>query len=804
MKPNIKLQIYFLIWLVTTLNGFCNQLIAQEITQTIRGIVLDKQSSAPLIGATVTVVNETKQLSVITNQQGYFRIEHVKLGRNDLSVSYIGYHTLLLSNILISSAKETYLTLEMEEKVSTLDEVVVSASSRKDQVKNEMATISARTFTIEETERYAGGIGDVARMAANFAGVTTISDQQNDIVIRGNSSMSLLWRMNGVDIPNPNHFSNAGGTGGGISALNNNVLANSDFYTSAFPAQYGNAISGVFDLRMRNGNDQKHEFLTQMAFNGFEVGAEGPIYHRNDSIVNPSYLINYRYSTIDLVDKVVPLEQLGLNDVPQYQDLSFRFNVPVNSRQVLSLWGIGGKSSLNVEENVDDPDSWANKNYGENEQFISDFGVVALNYKYFINPKIFLQSNLYSTGTQISSLEDTFTIANPNPFLTQEFNNYEQTNAANIDINYKINSRNTVVMGGTMKQTRYYYKDKQFQSIESKYRTYGMLDINFFQTKSYIQWKHNVNQSLELVSGLNSLYFDENQQFSVEPRLGARYSPDEKQSFNLGMGLDNFIAPLAVYAMQVELTEGSLYKPNENLKFLKSIQWVAGYDRLLGPKLRMKTEVYYQYQYKVPVSVSIPEYSLLNVFSGYDAPNVPDSLINKGTGQNYGFELTLEKFLSNGYYFLFTTSLFRSDYKGYDKITRNTAFDSRYILNLLAGKEFKARKYNTWNIDLKGMIGGTRRYVPFKTVLSTNGIYKKEYDWSRAYQDQLPGPLFRINLRVSYTWNRPAYNLQMAVDIMNVTNHKNIFFRTYDEKTGEIITIYQFPFFPVVLIRAMF
>lgn len=140
-----------------------------------------------------------------------------------------------------------------------------------------MATVSARSFTVEETSRYAGSLNDPSRMAANYAGVSSTSDARNDIIIRGNSPLGVLWRLNGMEIPNPNHFGSLGTTGGPVSILNNNLLDKSDFLTGAFPAEYGNALAGVFDLQMRSGNNEKTEFLGQVGFNGFELGAEGPI-----------------------------------------------------------------------------------------------------------------------------------------------------------------------------------------------------------------------------------------------------------------------------------------------------------------------------------------------------------------------------------------------------------------------------------------------------------------------------------------------------------------------------------------------
>ncbi|MCD4724555.1 MAG: carboxypeptidase-like regulatory domain-containing protein, partial [Bacteroidales bacterium] len=278
---------------------FAPNIYAQNITQSVRGQVIEKQTLMPLPGATVILLETDPIVGTTTNTDGYFVLENVPVGRLSIQVRYMGYHIATINNLNLISGKELVVDVEMEEKVDHLDEVVITAT-RKGETINSMTTISARTFSVEETQRFAGAMNDVSRMAANYAGVCTSNDALNDIVIRGNSPSGLLWQLDGVDIPNPNHFGQLGATGGPVSMLNNNVLSNSDFMTGAFPAEYGNALSGVFDLRMRNGNYDKHEFLGQVGFNGFEFGAEGPISKKNNS----SYLINYRYSTMGVMQAI--------------------------------------------------------------------------------------------------------------------------------------------------------------------------------------------------------------------------------------------------------------------------------------------------------------------------------------------------------------------------------------------------------------------------------------------------------------------------------------------------------------------
>jgi hypothetical protein len=310
--------------------------VAQNNRQTVRGVVVDAFTGNPIIGATVMVLDNHPVIGCSTDKNGEFTLKNVSTGRCSFIASIIGYNPQTLSNLMIISGKETVLNIKLEEKVTHLGDVVVKASYSKERPLNDMALISARSFSVEETERFAGSLGDPARMVSNYAGVMAGNDSRNDIIIRGNSPMGLLWRIEGVEVPNPNHFGAQGTTGGPVSMLNSNLLSNSDFMTGAFPTGYGNALSGVFDINLRSGNKEKYEFTGQVGFNGFEAAAEGPI-PLGKNAPKGSFIIDYRYSTLELVSK------LGFNvgtgtAIPQYNDLSLIVDVPSKKTGGLNLW----------------------------------------------------------------------------------------------------------------------------------------------------------------------------------------------------------------------------------------------------------------------------------------------------------------------------------------------------------------------------------------------------------------------------------------------------------------------------------
>jgi hypothetical protein len=309
-------------------------LSAQTMTQTVRGTVVDKVIKSPLPGAVVQVLNTNPIQGTSTDLDGNFKLDKVPVGRQSFRISYIGYKEIILNDVDVNSGKELVLTIELEEKINK--EVVITTDKKKPL--NEMSSVSSRTFSVEETQRYAAAVNDPARAALAFAGVATVSDGNNHISIRGNAPNGLLWRMEGVEVPNPNHFSSPGTAGGGISILSAQLLSNSDFMTGAFASEYGNATSGVFDLRLRHGNNERREFTFQAGVLGIDAAAEGPF----SSNHRGSYLINYRYSTLGILSKAGILDFGG---VTTFQDLSYNFVLPTEKYGTFTMFGFGGLSS---------------------------------------------------------------------------------------------------------------------------------------------------------------------------------------------------------------------------------------------------------------------------------------------------------------------------------------------------------------------------------------------------------------------------------------------------------------------------
>jgi hypothetical protein len=775
---------------------------AQSLTQTIRGQVRDNQSKATLPGVNIVVLNTTPVLGTSTDLDGYFVIENVPIGRVSLQATFIGYEPFIVNNIELTSGKELMLNFEMQESFVRLDEVVISAENEKMESINEMTTVSARQFSIEESQRFAGARNDVSRMAQNFAGVRGANDAVNDIIIRGNSPVGLLFRLEGIDIPNPNHFGDFGSSGGPVSMLNNNVLANSDFLTGAFPAEYGNAISGVFDLRMRNGNYEKHEFVGQIGLNGFEIGAEGPISKKNKS----SYMLNYRYSTLGV------MSALGINfgtgtAIPYYQDITARINMPTKKAGTFSAFAVGGISQIdlissNEEDTVD--------NLYNNDLDIYDrskLGVAGISHQYLINNSSYTKftvavSSIINRDVVDSISSETF---DPVPFYSQ---NFTQTKvSANFFYKKKINNKHSLQLGIRADDFIVNIVDSIYRASIDRTVTLTEFDGNTVLIQPYAQYQFRITDNITLNTGLHYQYLSLNGSNSLEPRAGLKYQINDKNAISVGYGLHSMMAPIATYFKTIEVAEGEYITPNDSIDFIKAHHIVLGYDRELSPSIRLKTEVYYQHLYDVLIDRDSSSYSVLNI--GSFSFGSPDYLVNSGTGRNYGAELTLEKFMDKGMYFLLTGSLYKSQYVGSDNIDRESAFSGNYVANFVGGKEFtlfanragqKTKKSVVF--DTKFTLAGGQRYTPIDLEASILAG-ETEYDWSRAFAEQFDDYM-RWDVRLAFKMDGKFATQEWAIDVQNVTNRQNALYQRYNPAEGEINTVYQLGIFPVPQYRITF
>lgn len=766
-------------------------------TQTVRGVVLDKDSKQPLIGATVQVLDIDSIPGTVTDLEGQFILEQIPVGRRSFIVAYLGYKEQTLSNIEVISGHELVLTINLEEEAFTSQEITVVASKQdKDKALNDMALGSVRQFRIEESERYAGSRMDVSRMAANYAGVSAPNDSRNDVIIRGNSPLGLLWRLEDVDIPNPNHFGGFGTTGGPVSMLNSNVLSNSDFFTGAFPSEYGNANAGVFDLKMRHGNNQKFQFVGQLGFNGIELGAEGPLSKKKGH----SFMANYRYSTLGLF-KLMGID-FGLVGVPQYQDLVFKFHFPNSKIGTFSIFGLAGISSIDLLESTIEKDK-IKGGFGEDLLNGTQMAVLGLSHLYFLTEKSYIKTivagTLHREWSTISKLDQNNN--NPDYFYGGSF--VQAKASIRVIYNNKINARLSVKAG----LTGNYYYSNFLDSV--KLDSIGFIKVRDFDghagmTQAYVQSKYKITSFMTAVVGLYSQWLVHNNSISIEPRAALQFEATKTTRFTLAYGRHAQSQPFPIYFTQTRIGYNDYVQSNKDLNFTYSNHAVFSFDQSIGQDFRIKVEGYYQHLTNAPVQQTPSSYSLLNYGTSFGITHA-DSLVNSGLGRNYGVELTLEKFFTKGYYFLVTASLFQSEYQGSDKEWYSTAFNSNYVINGLGGYEVKIgkKKNLALSFNLKLTVSGGRRYTPIDLAAS-NLAGEVAYVAGEKVNSASYPIYIKPDLQIQFRNNTKHYSEMFTFSLENFINRDNLLNQEYDAVNKNIKTTYQLGIFPTFTYRITF
>jgi hypothetical protein len=778
--------------------------------QTIKGSVKDLNSEFPLPGVNIILIDSDPFLGTVTDENGQFRLENVPPGRQSILIKYIGYKSQTIPNLLVTSGKEVVVNIHLEESVETLQEVVVTADSDKDRPINDMAKVSARTFSLEEVQRFSGGRNDVARLASNFAGVRTADDARNDIIVRGNSPTGVLWRIDGLPIASTNHFSTLGTTGGPVSALNTNVLRTSDFLTGAFPAEYGNGNAAVFDVKFRNGNTDKHEFTVQMAaFSGLELMAEGPISRKNQS----SYLISYRYG-------IASVAATGTSSVPYFQDLSFKFNFGESKLGRFELFGMGGLSSIDfLGDDIDEDDLFANPTQ---DAFVSNsLGLVGLSHNIRIDKTSYLKTSIGATLIKAKFDQDNF-LYNDDGDRTGEYRAVEVDDTENRYIfstqyNKKFSSRFNL-RAGTMIQVYNLQSTNQDRDMRPEIPDengdgipdYFIVsrDINEYSPllELYAQAEYKFSDKLSWNFGLHNQYSQFNGANSLEPRTALSWQFTPLQRLSIAYGLHSQLVPLPILVFEEQTAENVYERTNKDLDFMKSHHFVLGYDYKFAESWRLKAEAYYQRLFSIPIEQNPSSYSVLNEGADFIF-NERGSLDNKGNGDNYGLELTVEKFFSRGFYVLSTASLYESKYAGSDEVERNTAYNNNYVFNGLFGKEWLIgkNKTNAITFDTKITTTGGTPYTPIDLEATRENDGREVYQEDKAFSERYDA-YFRWDVKFGIRLNgkKSRVSHQFFIDLQNVTNRENVFVKRYNPVTDEINTVTQSGFFPDFMYRIQF
>ena len=768
-KQSTNYIIGFLIplFLIISLSGN-----SQILTQTVKGRVFDEQIQYSLPGATVIVRGSDPLIGTVTDLEGSFVLFNVPVGRINIVVSFVGYEEFTLTDVLVSSIKIPNVKIPMKEIVTGLDEVEIKSDVAKEQALNSMAILSARSISLDEAQRFAGSMEDFSRLASSFAGVSSGSIDNNEVIIRGNPAKGILWRLEGVEIPVPNHLAHAFNGGGIVSMFSPFMMANSDFFTGAFPAEYGNVLSGVFDINFRTGNPDKRKYGFLIGSYGIEATAEGPFIQGGRS----TYLANLRVSTFSILQNIMPIE----TGLPDYTDLSFNMNFPTKKAGVFSLWSMNGYGRIAHEPSAP-PVDWETS--FDNIKYELTYGLTAsgLNHKIIIGKKSLLSSSLSFSGYTNSNVSGQLDSLLEHKLLS-DISEKNYTIRAKSVMNYKFGSHHTNRTGIMFNQIWYDYNNLANSNpaiqdtLDFRMREKG----NTYIAQAFSQSLIQLGGNLTMNAGIHFLYFGLNGNFAIDPRIGIKWQAAPKHSLGIAYGKHSRIEPLRIYLIEFPENDGEVL-PNKNLEITKAHHFVMAYDWNINSNMHLKIEPYVQLLYDVPVSPD-SSFSMINYQNDMF---FQDRLDNTGTGMNYGVDFTFERFMKNSYYYMVTASIYESKFKGGDGIERDTRLNQNYVLNILGGKEWQVGKSNFLSVNGKFTTVGGTRYTPPDQETS-KAVSAVVYQMDKLYEGQWNANYY-FDLSVNYRINRPKVSHTFILQAKNLTMQSELlgFAYNYSEQYAQ-------------------
>ncbi|MEM7370757.1 MAG: TonB-dependent receptor [Bacteroidota bacterium] len=778
--------------LVSTVYGQKN-----EIFQTLRGTIVDQATQQALVGASVQLLDVDSPLGAISDDDGNFVIERVPVGRYEVRIKYIGYQSQLKSGILLTSGQETILDIGMIEQAIQGEAISIEANQRL--VTNEAALVSARSFSVEELRRIPGGVDDPARTAVKFPGISPNgSVLSNELNVRGNGSRAVIWRLEGVDIYNPNHFGVLGGTGGSITLFSQQLLANTDFFSGAFPADYGNALGGVFDARFRNGNTQKRQHTIQLGFLGVDLATEGPFTKSGKN----SYLANYRYSTTGIINQFI-----NLGSVPTFQDLSFKLHFELPNSGTLNVFGIGGISLIEFGPVLDTArwDEEPGANFVSYTRSVT--GTAGLTYSQAVSSKSYFQTAVIATG--MNSFQERFYQNRDlvTADTTQKADDYEYRFSWSSYFNHKFGSRHShrsgLMVHGLMADVLFVRAENLDPDNTGAFTdTVRQGSGQSMLLEGYSRSQFVLNSQWQLNAGLHLMYLAFTGELSLEPRLGIRYQINPRQSLSLGYGLHSQMEPFFTYVVQRRNAQGNLYRYNDQLLFNKAHHLVLSYRWQANERLRLGIEAYHQSQFNLIVGTDLP----VSRVGGSDFAFETLDLNNGGTGRNTGVEFALERIFADGYYFLVNGSVFDATYTANDQVTRPSQYNAGVVGNAIVGKEWKLGKKkgkaNLFNANVSATYSGAQYFTPIDLPTAIEkGRFQTDYNNPNSLKQD---PLLYLDASIVYQVNRRNRSSQLSLQIRNLLNQRPLLSQSFDRENGEADNFYGSGLLPILAWRIQF
>ncbi|MBQ6965569.1 MAG: TonB-dependent receptor [Bacteroidaceae bacterium] len=779
------------LWVMAATLAICGAVNMQA--ETLRGTVKDAITGEPLTGATVKIV-ELSGVGAVADIDGNYLISVSQGGRYTIEANYIGYEPSVMKEILISGAKEVVLDITLRENNTELTEVVVRPRVNKEATVNPTVLTGGVMLSMEEASRFAGGANDPARLVMSFAGVSGEADGSG-LSVHGNAPERMQYRIEGVEVFTPNHYNDMWNAGYGlVSGLNSNVIGNSDFFTSTFNANYSNALSGVFDVKMRPGNNAKYENILQVGSVFEELTLEGPISKKNYA----SYIVNYRYGFSSLVDKMGLIDTEG--DHITFQDLSWKLNLPTKRAGTFSVFGLAlfDKTHTDRVKLKDMHSAYdASNNDGDMMQILAGVShKIHLGNKWTwrttaaYNMQHISMDNLYYGLQRDANGVLTTPLAFEEPEKQYLFSKQKQNEDRllfNTELSKQVSGKWLTQFGA---EYSHRFFDLNYRSVDRLYadpstmQTFTNMKDNTGLASAFWQNLLTLSDHISMSLGVAANYFVLSKDFSAEPRFSIKWQPDDKNSISFGYGLHSMVEKLDAYFYRD--AAGNLV--NKDLGLTKAHHLLANYMYKINDNMNIRLNLFYQYGFDTPVGTNGSTYCVCNRFYAYT--NEP--LVGKGNTRNYGGDITLEHYMSHGFFGQTNFSLYKSEYRGEDKVWRNQFYDRGFMFKILGGKEWILGK-NVLNVSAKYSIQGGLRYTPIDVdqmsanldagIIDDTPIYKDNEAFSKRFK-----PTSVVDLTVSYKINKRKVSHTIAFEGLNILGSKAPLWQRFDLGTRDVRT----------------
>jgi hypothetical protein len=766
---------------------FTHFLVAQTPTQTVRGRVVGFENNEPLMGASVSLTGT--KWAALTDTLGVFKIGNVPVGRYNLGVSCVGYKPYEIQDVWVQSGKELVLDINLNQSAQNLEAFTVSTSRFGMQT----------ALSISKSEdylKYPANFNDPARMITYLPGAATDNDQGNNISVRGNTPNAMQWYLEGAEIVNPNHLSNAGTpsdrtttNGGGVLMLGANMMESANFYKGAMSADKGGALTSIMDLRLRKGNDSKRQTSVSLGLIGTEVGTEGYFKgdrgQATDGRQRASYLVHYRYSTIGLLSKMgVPLG----DEVITYQDLTYNLNFPTQKAGNFNVFGMHGFSDNIFKNKI--RKEWETEKDSQDISFKNLVNVVGLKHMIGVGKNAVWNTVVAYSGLK-NSREAMGYDSLKNIMATENFeNNHAKLFLkTKVDWHWKIG---TWHIGTAIKNEDISYIQNQKNGGFSRE---NKISGQEYWVQPFVEWESQITESLQYRLGLRASILSKHKQFTystyndrvesryLEPSLGLQYNGKNNSVLSLNFSIQSQTLSPTVYRREKNSFSRTTYDTafilsrsgNANLNFRFNV----------APKISADISAFYQ-------DLSGP-----TMTGGFTAWDNLESIYfltrynSTAAGHNMGFEIDINSNLSNGYHWRLNTSIYDS------KIgERNSRYNGRYIINALAGKEWTVGKNQNkfWGINAHILMRGGFRETPIDETASKKAN-QTVYDYSKPFSLQLKD-YFRTDVSMYFKRNRLKWSSTLQLDIQNVTNQQNEAWHYFDRFQKKVVTKYQLGMIP--------